>query len=346
VAEDLTIKKPSHRVFGLRHNASSLILPFMKTVPNCPSTPPHQHLHTIYRSPVTNTMNLFGKSAANDGPVVPAANDIKSTIGSGSEQDRLESHLGGTGDTIADKVKSAWNSAPNANDGKVVPAPNDIASKIGSGAEQDRLESHFGGTGGTIVDKVKSAWNSAPNANDGKVVPAPNDIASKVGSGAEQERLGDHFAVGDSVLDKLKQAVGAKGEGAEQERYGQHFDVEQEKIKAAGDSALDRLKQAANAKGEGAEQDRYGAHFSVPSAEQEKVKAAAERLIAAKGAGAEQDTHGSHFGGITSGLGGLGSTDTGIKTQLQTGLGADGLARAQQLAGGGAGAEQARDQCL
>jgi hypothetical protein len=219
-----------------------------------------------------------------------------------------------------------------ANDGKVVPAPNDIKSTIGSGAEQDRLESHLGGTGDSIIDKVKSAWNSAPNANDGKVVPAPNDTASKVGSGSEQDRLGSHFAVGDSVLDKIKQAAGAKGEGAEQERYGQHFDVEQEKIKAAGDSALDRLKQAANAKGEGAEQDRYGAHFGVSSAEQEKVKAAAERLVTTKGTG-----------GLTSGLGGLGSSDTGIKTQLQTGLGADGLARAQQLAGGGAGAEQAWD---
>lgn len=236
-----------------------------------------------------------------------------------------------------------------ANDGTVVPAPNDIKSTIGSGSEQDRLESHLGGTGDSIVDKVKSAWNSAPNANDGKVVPAPNDIASKLGSGSEQERLGDHFAVGDSVLDKIKEAASAKGEGAEQDRYGQHFDIEQEKIKAAGDNAFDRLKQAANAKGEGAEQDRYGAHFSVPSAEQEKVKAAAERLVAAKGAGAEQDTHASHFGGLASGIGGLGglsSGDTGIKTQIQTGLGADGLARAQQLAGGGAGAEQACDKVL
>ena len=74
-----------------------------------------------------------------------------------------------------------------------------------------------------------------------------------------------------------------------------------------GTEGLDRMKQAALAKGEG--------HFSL---DHDNVKQAAQSIVNAKGSGAEQDTHAAHFG-----------------------LGADGWARAQQLAQTqGVGAEQ------
>lgn len=99
------------------------------------------------------------------------------------------------------------------------------------------------------------------------------------------------------------------GSGAEQDRYAAHFGI--------GTEGLDRIKQAALTKGTGAEQDRYQAHFGL---DEDRVKAAAQSLINAKGEGAEQDRHAAHFG-----------------------LGADGWARAKELAKAkGVGAEQVR----
>ncbi|KAF2746753.1 hypothetical protein M011DRAFT_468447 [Sporormia fimetaria CBS 119925] len=113
------------------------------------------------------------------------------------------------------------------------------------------------------------------------------------------------------VIDKTT----GMGSGAEQDRYESHFSPGRH-----GVDPMDRLKTAAtNFKGTGAEQDRYQMHFGL---DEDKVKAAARKLLSMKGEGAEQDRYGSHF---------------------SFGLGADGWARARAMADQQhAGAEQDR----